>query len=57
MRAWRCANVINYLGTVPNALNFQKRKKTMKAKEAYLVAGCFIGVVACRATISGGVRR
>jgi hypothetical protein len=49
MRAWRYAKVINYFGTVPNALNFQKKKKTMKAEEAYLVAGCFTGVLACRA--------
>jgi len=55
MRAWRCAKVINYLGTVPNALNFQK--KTMKTEEACLVAVCFAGVLACRATISGGVRQ
>ena len=52
MRAWRYAKVINYLGTVPNALNFQKKKKTMKAEEAYLVAGCFAGVLACRAVAS-----
>jgi len=57
MRAWRCAKVINYLGTVPNALNFQKEKKTMKTEEAYLVAGYFAGVLACRATINGGVRQ
>ena len=56
MRAWRCAKVINYLRTVLNALNFRKRK-TKKTEEAYLVADCFAGVLACRATISGGVRQ
>jgi hypothetical protein len=57
MRARRCAKVINYLGTVPTALNKTTReKKTMKTEEAYLVAVFFAGVLACRAAISGGVR-
>jgi len=30
MRAQRCAKVINYLGTVPGALNKTARKKTKK---------------------------
>jgi len=32
MRAWRYAKVINYLGTVPNALNFQKMKKNDESR-------------------------
>jgi len=57
MRARRCAKVINYLGTVPNARNKTTReKKNKETEEAYLVAVCFAGVLACRVAISGGVR-
>jgi len=56
MRAQRCAKVINYLGTVPSALNKTRRKKRRKTEEAYLVAVCFAGVLACRTAIGDGVR-
>ena len=53
MRAWHCAKVINYLRTVLNALKF--RNKNEEEEKAYLATGCFAGVLACWAKISGGV--
>jgi hypothetical protein len=38
---------------VLNALNL--RNENEKAEKAYLAAGCFAEVLACRAKISGGI--
>jgi len=53
MRAQRCAKVINYLGTVPNALNKTTREKKTKKNRGSLPC---CGLLRRSSSVSGGDR-